>query len=371
VSSDTYERAGVRGQGDALASVVEHLDPTLSLAEGVEPLTGFGHYASVLKIADDLALAISTDGVGTKTIVASELDRFDTIGFDCVAMNVNDVLSVGARPIAMVDYVGVHELNARQMDEMLRGLGAAAKEAGIAVPGGELAQLPEVIGPGHFDLVGTCVGIVRPDDVVLGRTVEVGDAILGIESSGIHSNGLTLARRTLLGTGGFRLDEHVARLGRTLGEELLCPTEIYCRAVNALRSERVELRGLAHITSDGFANLCRLEAEVGFAIETLPTRPEIFALIAEVGGVDTAEMYRVFNMGIGFVVITASGAADRAVDLIHSAGYRASRIGTVTAQPGVVEIGPAGLRGGMRDGSSAFTPVAGKTPAREASDPRV
>jgi phosphoribosylformylglycinamidine cyclo-ligase len=357
VSSDTYERVGVRGQRDALTSVVEHLGPTLTLPEGAEPLTSFGHYASVLKVADDLALAISTDGVGSKTIVAAELDRFDTIGFDCVAMNVNDVLSVGARPIAMVDYVGVHELNARHMDEMLRGLGAAAKEAGIAVPGGELAQLPEVIGPGHFDLVGTCVGIVHPDDVVLGRAIEVGDAILGIESSGIHSNGLTLARRTLLDDGGLRLDEHVARLGRTLGEELLRPTEIYCRAVNALRSERLELRGLAHITSDGFANLCRLKADVGFAIETLPSCPEIFALIAENGGIDTAEMYRVFNMGTGFVVITTPGAADGVVDAINSVGYRASRIGTVTDEPGIVEIVPVGLRGGLHGGSSAFAPA--------------
>ncbi|HEU4480801.1 MAG TPA: AIR synthase related protein, partial [Actinomycetota bacterium] len=200
-----YEQAGVRGQSDALSSVVRHLAPTLGTPDGIRTLTTFGQYASVLKITDDVAIAISTDGVGSKTIVASKLDRYDTIGFDCVAMNVNDVICVGARPFAMVDYLGVNTLDPRRSDEILRGLGAAAKEAGVAIPGGELAQLPEVIGsdgraPGDetaFDLVGTCIGTVHPDKIVLGKDVKPGDAIVGIASSGVHSNGLTLARNVL------------------------------------------------------------------------------------------------------------------------------------------------------------------------------
>ena len=144
--SGDYEQAGVRGQEEALSSVVRHLGPTLGFPGDVETLTTFGQYASVLKVSDDLAIAISTDGVGSKTIIASTLDRYDTIGYDCVAMNVNDVICVGARPFAMVDYLGVHTLDARRAEEILRGLGGAAKEAEIAIPGGELAQLPEVIG---------------------------------------------------------------------------------------------------------------------------------------------------------------------------------------------------------------------------------
>jgi phosphoribosylformylglycinamidine cyclo-ligase len=287
-------------------------------------------------------------------MIASALGRFETIGFDCVAMNVNDILSVGAMPIAMVDYIGVHELDDEQTADILRGLGAAAREAGIAIPGGELAQLPEVIGKDHFDLVGTCIGTVHPNRMVLGRDVSPGDALIGITSSGIHSNGLTLARNVLLKRAGYRLDDVINRLGRTVGEELLQPTTIYSRAINSLRAGGTELRGLAHITSDGFANLCRLEAEVGYAIEHLPRTPEIFELIAEAGDIDAAEMFRVFNMGVGFVVVTPAPEAAAALELIHSSGHGAVRIGTVTADAGVVEILPAALRGGLRSGSSFF-----------------
>jgi phosphoribosylformylglycinamidine cyclo-ligase len=354
VSAHTYEGAGVRGQERVLSSVLQHLGPTLSLAEGTDVVTRFGHYASVLRISDDLAIAISTDGVGTKTIVAAALERYDTIGFDCVAMNVNDILCVGARPLAMVDYIGVHELSPRRIDEILMGLGAAAKEAGVAVPGGELAQLPEVIGRDHFDLVGTCIGTVHPDRLVLGQAIEPGDAIVGIASSGIHSNGLTLARRVLLKVGGYRLDDEIGRLGRTLGEELLEPTAIYSRGILALWSADIETRGLAHITSDGLTNLCRLDADVGYVVEALPPVPEIFSLIAEVGEIGATEMFRVFNMGIGFIVVTPSTAAEDAVKILAAAGFRASRIGTVSDRARVVEIAPAGLRGGLQEGISYF-----------------
>ena len=361
----SYEESGVRGQADALSAVVRHLGPTLELPRGARLLTGFGHYASVLQVSPELAIAISTDGVGSKTIIASALDRYDTIGFDCMAMNVNDVLCVGARPIALVDYLGVHTLDARRADEILKGLGAAAKEAGVAIPGGELAQLPEVIGsdgnspgdPKSFDLVGTCIGTVHPDKVITGTQVKPGDALIGIHSSGIHSNGLTLARRVLMHEGGYALDEELGALKRTLGEELLQPTEIYVRAVTTLWDEGLDTHGLAHITSDGFANLCRLEAEVGYLIEELPPPPAIFQLIQHIGNIEDPEMFRVFNMGIGFVVVVASEVADDALRSITGSGYRAMRIGQVTPEPGTVEIKPAGLIGGMSAGESRFERV--------------
>jgi phosphoribosylformylglycinamidine cyclo-ligase len=358
MSGSDYTSAGVGGQGEALSSVGRHLGPTLGLPEGAQVLTRFGAYASVVKVSGETAIAISTDGVGTKTLVAAALDRYDTIGFDCVAMNVNDVICVGARPIAMVDYLAVNTLDGRRADELLRGLGAAAKEAAIAVPGGELAQLPEVIGPGErdFDLVGTCIGTAHPDRIVSGADVRPGDALIGIASSGIHSNGLTLARRILLDRGRYRLEDEPEGLGRTLGEELLEPTTIYVRAITALWDAGIETRGLAHVTSDGFANLCRLEASVGYRIEQLPPRPRIFDLIRR-GGVDDAEMFRVFNMGVGFVVVLRQAEARAGLEIIEGAGYRAARIGTVTDEEGAVRIEPAGLVGRMSGGESRFTPA--------------
>lgn len=362
MGTPSYQDAGVRGQGDALGAIARHLGPTLSFPSGAEVLTRFGHYASVLKVSEDLAIAISTDGVGSKTIVASALDRYDTIGFDCVAMNVNDVICVGARPIAMVDYLGVNTLEPRRADEILAGLGAAAKEASIAIPGGELAQLPEVIGsdgtaPGDetaFDLVGTCIGTLHPDRLILGQAIAPGDAVIGIAASGIHSNGLTLARHVLLRDGGYGLGEEVERLGRSLGEELLEPTHIYVRAVAALWEQRIDTHGLAHITSDGLTNLCRLEAPVGYLIQEWFEPPRIFGLIQEVGGIADEEMYRVFNMGVGFVVVVATDDAARTVEAIRMQGYDARQIGRVTDEEGAVRIESAGLIGRLEDGESRF-----------------
>jgi phosphoribosylformylglycinamidine cyclo-ligase len=356
VSRPDYSSAGVKDQGDALSSVLRHLGPTLSFPEDAEVLTRFGGYASVLKVSDDLAIAISTDGVGTKTIVATSLDRYDTIGFDCVAMNANDIVCVGARPIAMVDYLGVHSLDARRADEIMRGLGAAAKKAGIAIPGGELAQLPEVIGPGEeeFDLVGTCIGTVHPERVVTGANVEAGDVLIGLASTGIHSNGLTLARHALLKEGGFDLDHEPAGLGRSLGEELLEPTAIYVRAVTGLWDAGIVTRGLVHVTSDGFANLCRLESPVGYRIDSLPSRPRVFDLIQTAGAIDDVEMFRVFNMGVGFIAVVGADSTEGALEALGRAGCRAQVIGEVTGEIGVVRIEPAGLVGGMVDGQSHF-----------------
>ncbi|HVM34256.1 MAG TPA: phosphoribosylformylglycinamidine cyclo-ligase [Actinomycetota bacterium] len=365
MTTRSYEQVGVRGQGDALSSVSRHLGPTLKLPRGAEVLTRFGHYASVLKVSDELAVAVSTDGVGSKTIIASALDRYETIGFDCMAMNVNDVICVGARPVALVDYLGVNTLDDRRTNAILGGLAAAAVEAGVAIPGGEIAQLPEVIGsdgrsPGDqtaFDLVGTCVGTVHPERLVLGRAVEPGDAIIGIASSGIHSNGLTLARRALFEGGGYALGDQIPALGRTLGEELLEPTAIYVRAVVGLWENGIETRGLVHMTSDGFANLCRLDAPVGYEIEELPDAPPIFTLIQRAGEIEDSEMYRVFNMGIGFVVVVPEPAGEDAIAVLGDGGYRAMRIGRVSNQEGLVHIRPRGLEGSLAEGESVFRPT--------------
>ena len=360
MSAGTYESAGVSTQGEAISAVERILGPTFSFPTGAKVLTNFGQYASVLSLTDDLAIAVCTDGVGSKTLVASAMDRYDTVGFDCMAMNVNDMICIGARPVALVDYLGVHTLDPQRTQAILRGLAAAADEAGVAIPGGEIAQLPEVIGsngidegdPKAFDLVGTCVGTVHPQRLVTGETIEPGDVIIGLESSGIHSNGLTLARKTLLKQAGYELDEHLQRLGTSVGDALLTPTRIYVRAITSLWDSGIETKGLVHVTGDGLTNLCRMNAPVGYLLNELVEAPSIFGLIQEAGEVSDAEMFRVFNMGVGMVAIVAAGDEARACSVLEGAGYPAQRIGVVTNESGVLRIEPLGLIGGMPGGES-------------------
>ena len=355
--TDPYEQAGVRDQGEALSAVARHLGPTFSFAHGAEILTDFGHYAAVLKVRDDLALALCTDGVGSKTVIASALDRYDTVGFDCMAMNVNDLICVGARPLAMVDYLGVHTLDERRTDEILQGLGAAAKEAGVVVPGGELAQLPDVIGsdgksdgdPTAFDLVGTSVGTLHPDDLVLGQAIAPGDVVIGVRSSGLHSNGFTLARRVLR-EAGLGLDDEIPKLGCTLGDELLRPTEIYVRALLGAWNESLRPTGMAHITGDGLLNLGRLNPNVGYRLDDLPSPQPIFDLIADAGDVPPSEMYRVFNMGVGFVVTVRPEQEAAMIEAIGARGHETQRIGSVTDEAGVVRLEGPGLAGTLEKG---------------------
>ena len=222
--------------------------------------------------------------MGTKVIVAEQLRRFDTVGIDLVAMNANDVICVGAEPIALLDYVAVEEADPEALGQIGEGLARGAELAGVEIPGGELAVLPELIrghpSPHGFDLAGFCVGLVDLDAIVTGAGAQPGDAIVGIPSSGVHSNGLTLARAALTD-----LDERPAELGgRSVGETLLEPTVIYVRAVRELLASAVDVRGLAHITGEGFLNLLRLEAEVGYRLDALPEPPPVFRLIAERGG---------------------------------------------------------------------------------------
>ncbi|MBA2364888.1 MAG: phosphoribosylformylglycinamidine cyclo-ligase [Actinobacteria bacterium] len=358
-----YDDVGVRGQEHALGAVLRHLGPTLVNAAPYEVLTRFGHYASVLRLSEDLGLAVCTDGVGSKTMIAATLDRYDTIGFDCMAMNVNDLLCVGARPVALVDYLGVNTLDGARTGAILEGLGAAAHEAGVAVVGGELAQLPGVIGSDGlgagderaFDLVGTAFGVVDPSRLVLGQDVSPGDVLIGLHSSGIHSNGLSLARRVLLDSGAYRLDEQPSPLERALGDELLEPTRLYVAPIRALWDDGVHPVGLVHITGDGFFNLCRLEADVGYVIDSLPEEPPVFSLIQKSGDISDAEMFRVFNMGVGFVAVLRASEVERALEVLAAAGCPASVIGAVTERSGTVEIAARGLVGRL-DGPGRFEP---------------
>jgi len=301
-----------------------------------------GHYANVLKIDERRGLALSCDSVGSKVIVCEQMGRFDTIGLDLIGMNANDVICVGADPIALLDYIAVEQADPEMLEQIGIGLKEGAEQAQIEIPGGELAVLPDLIrghpSPHGFDLVGFCVGLVDLDAIVTGASIQPGDAIVGIPSSGIHSNGLSLARRVLAD-----LDEPVGNT--TIGGLLLEPTVIYVRAIRELLASDVEVRGLAHITGEGFLNLLRLEAEVGYRIDAPLPVPEIFTLIAERGPVEPAELYEVFNMGCGFCCVVPAAQAEHAVSLVASHHPGAAVIGHATTSAGAVELSAQRLRG--------------------------
>ncbi|MFQ5892111.1 MAG: phosphoribosylformylglycinamidine cyclo-ligase [Candidatus Methanofastidiosia archaeon] len=308
-----YKKAGVdidlerRG----INAITQILKKTYSLRKTYKPLEDFGSFASLVDFGD-FALAISTDGVGSKVLVAQKLKKFDTIGIDLVAMSVNDVLCVGAEPICMVDYVAMQMIDENLMEEIGKGVYEGARKAKISVVGGETATLPEILkGFGNaFDLVGTCIGVVRKERIVTGKEIRAGDFLIGIESSGIHSNGLTLARKVL-------------------GEEikLLTPTRIYVRPVLELL-ERVRVKGIAHITGGGFLNLSRL----GWGLEIhVPEPPYIFKEIQDRGDVETFEMYKTFNMGIGFCVVVSKRDVEESLKVLCKY-YKSHVLGRATEE---------------------------------------
>jgi phosphoribosylformylglycinamidine cyclo-ligase len=309
-----------------------------------------GFYANVISLGGNLGLAISTDSVGTKVLIAEMLGRYDTIGIDCVAMNANDVICVGAEPVAMVDYIAVQEARPEVLEQVGRGLYEGARQANITIPGGELAQLREMVagvreGEG-MDLVGTCVGTVPLDRILVGRDARPGDVILGLASSGIHSNGLTLARRVFLEHAGWSLERHVPEFGRSLGEELLEPTRIYVAEAVAMLRQRLPIRAFVHITSDGLLNLARIDAPVGFEIETLPPAPPVFTLLQQLGGITDVEMFRVYNMGVGFCVVVPERAVDAVTAVAAGRGIAATVLGGVVADAEKrVWVRPKGLVG--------------------------
>ncbi|MBI2940798.1 MAG: phosphoribosylformylglycinamidine cyclo-ligase [Chloroflexi bacterium] len=351
--STTYAAAGVdvegeeRGMGGLLAWAQQSF--TLRLGPG-RPCLPLGYYANVLDLGNGTGLAISTDGVGTKLFIAELMHRYDTVGIDCIAMNVNDVLCVGAEPIAMVDYVAVEAPHADFLEQLGRGLYEGARRARITIPGGELAQVREMIRgvrPGYgFDLVGTAVGTVPLDRIIVGERVEPGDSVVGLRSSGLHSNGYTLARRVFFDRLGWTVDRYVPEFGRSLGEELLEPTRIYVPEVLDMLRAGLDIRGLIHVTGDGFLNLVRLKAEVGVVVEQLPEPLAVFAVLQEAGGVTDEEMYSVYNMGIGFCVVVPERDVERVISIARSHGVEGYRIGyTVADARRTVRLEPLGLIG--------------------------
>jgi len=294
--------------------------------EDVAPRHGIisSHFTGMVEFGD-YALSLCTDGVGTKVILARDVGRLDTIGIDCIAMNVNDMICAGVRPLAFVDYLAMEAPSPEDAEQIGKGLARGAEMSDISIIGGETATLPEIVS--GFDLAGTCLGYARKDKLITGEKVSVGDLILGIESTGPHSNGYTLIRKVL----GSRYGEEFE--GSTVGETLLEPTGIYVKAIMDLL-DKVDVHGIAHITGGGYRNVTRLKPDLGYKFTT-PIDPQpIFGLIKNAGDISTSEMYRTFNMGMGMAVVVSPEQGKKALNVLTDR-HRAQVVGEVVEGEGV------------------------------------
>src|SRR5436305_4972994 len=330
VRSEIYRQSGVdTTEADAglnrIIARVQKTWPRAGLGRLVLPI---GYSANVIEV-DGFGLALCTDGVGSKTIIADMMGKYDTIGIDCVAMNVNDMICVGATPLSLVDYIAVEKTDAAMLDAVAEGLCKGAELAQISISGGETAQLKDVMK--HFDLVGMAVGKVELDKVIDGRAVREGDAVIGVKSSGIHSNGLSLARRAFFAEHGYGIEHKFAELDCTLGEELLRPTDIYVREALEILRTVSGVHALINITGDGLLNLARVAAPGGLKLDSLIAPHPIFPLIQRHAKVELSEMYEVFNMGIGFCYVVEEASAARVLQILKAHGRMAQVIGTAVA----------------------------------------
>lgn len=354
---DPYASAGVdeEREQDVFARVMR---PWLARTRVASPLvtsiTGLasGYFATLMQIPPGPPIALTTDGVGTKILLAREAGRWEPVGIDCVANNVNDVICVGAVPLVLLDYIATDRIDAGVLEEVARGLYRGADEAGIAIPGGEIAQIGAMLassagGGPMLDLVGTAVGAIPDGRVpVDGSQVHEGDVVIALPSSGLHSNGYSLARRALFETAGLALDSFVPGSGQRLADALLAPTRVYVRAAEALWAAGVVPRGLAHISGGGLLNLARLAANVSYALDALPPAPPVFGLIASAGQIPAATMYATFNMGTGFCAVVCPDDVPTAVEALSGAGEDPVVAGSVTGRSGrYVSIPAAGLLG--------------------------
>lgn len=328
--ASTYKASGVDIQKIKKSqAAIGRIISSTHRARGVK--TGFGHYAGLVEIHGGKLLATHTDGVGTKVMIANMMKKYDTIGIDCVAMNVNDIICIGAKPVSFVDYIAASRNNQTVFVQIARGLAAGAIKADVPIVGGETAIMPDLFDAKgfSFDLAGMVAGMVEKDKLILGDKITDGDAIIGIASSGIHSNGYTLARKVLLKKYAPR--DKVKGIGM-IGDALLTPTAIYVRPVLEMIS-RCKIHGLANITGGSFTKLLRLK-KAGFVLDSMPEPPKIMQLMQEMG-VKEDEMYKTFNMGVGFCVIAPKSQADDIIAICKRHRLRSQEIGSISGKAGV------------------------------------
>ena len=329
----TYRKAGVdiskiKQSQKAIGRLIAS---THKLQKKAKITHGFGHYAGIVEIPGGKILATHTDGVGTKVVIANMMKKYNTIGIDCIAMNVNDIICIGATPISFVDYIAANKNDQQIFKEIVKGLVTGAKKSAMPIVGGETAIMPDVIeGKGFaFDLAGMVVGLVEKKEMVLGNKIKTGDIIIGANSTGIHSNGYSLARKALLTK--YSVKDKIRGVG-TIGNELLKPTEIYTNPILEI-IKKCKINGLAHITGGAFTKLLRLK-KIGYEIDNLPKIPPIMGLVEE-QGVKPEEMYKTFNMGVGFCVIAPKEEATKIRSTFKKYKISSQEIGEITSKKGV------------------------------------
>jgi phosphoribosylformylglycinamidine cyclo-ligase len=325
----TYKKAGVDiNEGDRFVRLISPLVKKTFRPEVMTDIGSFGGLFALKKYKSPV-LVSGTDGVGTKLKIAFMTDRHDTVGIDLVAMCVNDILTSGAEPLFFLDYFATGKLNAKKAKEVVAGIATGCKEAGCALIGGETAEMPGFYQDGEYDLAGFAVGVVEKKEIIDGSRIKEGDAVIGIASSGIHSNGYSLARKVLFEKAGYKIDSYVEDFKTTVGDELIKPTRIYTKAVAALK-KKISIKGMAHITGGGIpGNLPRIFGKDLRAVVTKGSWPvpPVFDLIGRLGGVPDSDMKKTFNMGIGYVIVSKADYARSAVALLTKTGYSAYIIG--------------------------------------------
>ncbi len=344
----TYKDAGV--DISANDRLVELLKPIVRTTADPRMIGGVGGFAGLFRLNSprlgtykDPVLVGCTDGVGTKVLLAREANRLDTVGIDLVAMSVNDMLTVGARPLFFLDYAAVHALDPPQVAALVEGIAEGCRQAGCALLGGETAEMPDLYAKGDFDLAGFAVGVVERRQIIDGSRIAPGDVIVGLPSSGIHSNGLSLARRLVFKEAGLKYSEVVKGFERPIGEELLTPTRIYVKPVlELLARERTRraVRGMAHITGGGLpGNVVRILPEGTRAVFQTSrwTVPPIFTYMQSLG-VTRAEMFRVFNMGVGYVLVVRAEAVEAVLAHFQGHGLDARVVGRIESGKRTVQM---------------------------------
>ena len=329
----TYKSAGVdiKKIKRSQAEIGKIIQSTHKLQKKAKIAHGFGHYAGIVEIPGGKLLATHTDGVGTKVIISNMMKKYDTIGIDCVAMNVNDIICIGATPISFVDYIAANKNDTSIFKKIVQGLAKGAKKATVPIVGGETAIMPDLFsGKGFsFDLSGMVTGILSKKQMILGKSIKSGDVIVGMRSTGLHSNGYSLARKALLSK--YSIKDKIKGVG-VLGSALLTPTEIYVKPVlEAL--EKCKIHGLAHITGGSFTKLLRLK-KIGFNLDSLPTPPPLMQLIED-QGINQNEMYKTFNMGIGFCIIIPKNEISQIKSICKKHKIKSQEIGEITRKTGV------------------------------------
>jgi phosphoribosylformylglycinamidine cyclo-ligase len=335
----TYRAAGVDIQAGDLA--VRRIAPLAASTRRPEVLGGIGAFAAFCRVPAgyrEPVLVSSTDGVGTKLKIAIMADRHDTVGLDLVAMGVNDLLVHGAEPLFFLDYLAVHRVEPDRIEAIVGGIAAGCRQAGCALVGGETAEMGAFYAPGEYDLAGFAVGVAEESLLITGADVAVGDRVVGLASSGLHSNGYTLAREAIFGRMGLKLGDPIPGVGRRVVDELLEPTRIYVRPVLGLLRE-VRVKAMAHVTGGGISeNLPRVlpaGRRARILVSAWPV-PPIFPAIQRAASVDDTEMRRTFNMGLGFLLIVTPDDAAAATRRLETAGERVYDVGEIVpGDPGV------------------------------------